>query len=64
MLGLGAAIIGVGLLIVAATGVVGYYLFSLPLVAVGSIGAYKEYNNPIVKGHCHDCKKPFEYTLS
>ncbi|GAB3926805.1 hypothetical protein [Mucilaginibacter myungsuensis] len=61
LIGLGVALVGFGFLIVAVTGVTGYYLFSLPLLAVGMIGAGKEYTSPYFKAHCHDCKKTFEY---
>jgi hypothetical protein len=59
--GLTMAVVGIGFLVPALTLAVGYYLFSLPLFAVGSISAYKAHSHPVVKGHCKDCNHQFEY---
>jgi ribosomal protein S27E len=62
--GVGMFIIGLGFLITALTHAVGYYMFALPLCAVGSIRAYRGYYSPALKSHCKDCKHEFEYYLN
>jgi len=60
-LGIAMAAIGSGFLVVAFTGVTGYYLFALPLLTVGTINTAKGYYSEETQAECTKCHTKFEY---
>jgi len=61
VLGVIMAVIGCFFLFFALTYAVGYYMFALPLVTVGSIHAYEGYCYAQSHVCCKDCDTEFEY---
>jgi len=62
-IGIGIALtaIGAGFFVFAVSGVVGYYLFALPLLSVGTINTAKGYYSDQAHAHCTNCHTQFEY---
>ena len=58
--GIVLAAIGAGFFVVAVTGAVGYYLFALPLLTVGTINTAKGYYSEEAHAECTKCHTKFE----